>query len=139
MITKFEKRVLALLMAGLLCVPVIASSPVTVNAEEAENTVQQDEQRNAESDVQNNAADVQTDDGGQQSVPENQEKKLPVGEAENDLTDGAFVPIEEGQGNGQNNEERDENISQRTPSENLQGKEQKKAVVQKAAANSLSD
>ena len=76
MITKFEKRVLALLMAGLLCVPVIASSPVTVNAEEAENTVQQDEQRNAESDVQNSAADVQTDAGGQQSVPENQEKKL---------------------------------------------------------------
>ena len=36
MVTKFEKRVLALLMAGLLCVPVIASSPVTVNAEEAE-------------------------------------------------------------------------------------------------------
>ena len=138
MVTKFEKRVLALLMAGLLCVPVIASSPVTVNAEEAENTVQQDEQRNAESDVQNNAADVQTDAGGQQFVPENQEKKLSGEEAGNDLADGAFVPIEEGQGNGQNNEEQDENIAQRTPSENLQGKEQKKAVIQKAAVNSLS-
>lgn len=138
MITKFEKRVLALLMAGLLCVPVIASSPVTVNAEEAENTVQQDEQRNAESDVQNSAADVQTDAGGQQSVPENQEKKLSGEEAGNDLVDGAFVPIEEEQENGQNNEERDENIAPRTPSEGLQGEEQKKAVVQKAAANSLS-
>lgn len=139
MITKFEKRMIAFLMAGLLCIPVIASSPVTVNAEETESTVQQDEQRNAESDVQNNAADVQTDTGEQQAVPENQEKKLSGGEAGNDLADGAFVPIEEEQGNGQKNKEQDENITKRTLSENFQGKEQKKDVVQKAAANRLPD
>ena len=41
MITKFEKRIIAFLLAALMCSPVTAFSAVTVNAEETQETVQQ--------------------------------------------------------------------------------------------------
>ena len=97
MITKFEKRVLAFLLAGLLCVPVTAVPSVTANAEETESTVQQDDQQTVEEDVQTSTSETQEDAEEQQLTTGNQENEASGGEAGNDLSDGAFVPIEEEQ------------------------------------------
>ena len=43
MMTKFEKRVTAFLLAGLLCIPVTTVPSVSVNAEGNDSTVQQEE------------------------------------------------------------------------------------------------
>ena len=134
MITKFEKRVLAFMLAGLLCVPVTAVPSVTANAEEVESTVQQDDQQTGEEDVQTSTSETQQPASG------NQEDESSGGETGNDLSDGAFVPIEEEQDETQQNGEQEVNENKETQTENRQEEEeQKKAAAQKTAANNLSD
>lgn len=140
MITKFEKRVLAFLLAGLLCVPVTAVPSVTANAEEAESTAQQDDQQPIEEDVQTSTSETQEGAKEQQLTTGNQENGSSGGEAGNDLSDGAFVPIEEEQDETQLDGEQDVNENKETQTENLQEEEEeKKAAAQKTAANNLSD
>ena len=134
MITKFEKRVLAFMLAGLLCVPVTAVPSVTANAEEVESTVQQDDQQTGEEDAQTSTSETQQPASG------NQEDESSGGETGNDLSDGAFVPIEEEQDETQQNGEQEVNENKETQTENLQEEEEeKKAAAQKTAANNLSD
>lgn len=140
MITKFEKRVLAFLLAGLLCIPVTAVPSVTANAEEAESTAQQDDQQPIEEDVRTSTSETQEDAKEQQLTTGNQENGSSGGEAGNDLSDGAFVPIEEEQDETQLDGEQDVNENKETQTENLQEEEEeKKAAAQKTAANNLSD
>ncbi len=140
MITKFEKRVLAFLLAGLLCVPVTAVPSVTANAEEAESTAQQDDQQPVEEDVQTSTSETQEGAKEQQPATGNQENGSSGGEAGNDLSDGAFVPIEEVQDETQLDGKQDVNENKETQTENLQEEEEeKKAAAQKTAANNLSD
>ena len=134
MITKFEKRVLAFMLAGLLCVPVTAVPSVTANAEEVESTVQQDDQQTGEEDAQTSTSETQQPASG------NQEDEPSGGETGNDLSDGAFVPIEEEQDETQQNGEQEVNENKETQTKNHQEEEeQKKAAAQKTAANNLSD
>lgn len=134
MITKFEKRVLAFMLAGLLCVPVTAVPSVTANAEEVESTVQQDDQQTGEEDAQTSTSETQ------QPASENQEDESSGGETGNDLSDGAFVPIEEEQDETQQNGEQEVNENKETQTKNHQEEEeQKKTATQKTAANNLSD
>ena len=93
MITKFEKRVIAVLLAALMCCPVTAFSAVTVNAEETQDTEQQETQSDALADgtaVQDDAAAGDPASDVQQDVPSE-------GQSVNDLSDGAFIPIQEEQ------------------------------------------
>ena len=132
MITKFEKRVLAFLLAGLLCVPVTAVPSVTANAEEAESTAQQDDQQPVEEDVQTSTSETQEGAKEQQPATGNQENGSSGGEAGNDLSDGAFVPIEEVQDETQLDGKQDVNENKETQTENLQEEEEeKKAAAQK--------
>ena len=134
MITKFEKRVLAFMLAGLLCVPVTAVPSVTANAEEVESTVQQDDQQTGEEDAQTSTSETQQPASG------NQEDESSGGETGNDLSDGAFVPIEEEQDETQQNGEQEVNENKETQTKNHQEEEeQKKTATQKTAANNLSD
>ena len=140
MITKFEKRLLAFLLAGLLCVPVMAVPSVTANAEEAESTAQQDDQQPGEEDVQTSTSETQEGAKEQQLTTGNQENGSSGGEAGNDLSGGAFVPIEEEQDEIQQDGERDVNENKETQTENLQEEEEeKKAAALKTATNTLSD
>lgn len=130
MITKFEKRMLAFLLAGLLCVPVTAVPSVTASAEEAESTVQQDEEQSGGEDVQTSASETQKDVEEKQPAADGQKEGNLSSEAGNDLSDGRFVPIEE---------EQDVKESEDTEKENLKKeKEQKKYEAQKTAVNNLS-
>lgn len=91
MITKFEKRVIAFLLAALMCCPVTAFSDVTVSAEETQDTAQQETQSDALADgtaVQDDAAAGDPASDVQQDVPSE-------GQSVNDLSDGAFIPIQE--------------------------------------------
>lgn len=134
MITKFEKRVLAFMLAGLLCVPVTAVPSVTANAEEVESTVQQDDQQTGEEDAQTSTSETQQPASG------NQEDESSGGETGNDLSDGAFVTIEEEQDETQQNGEQEVNENKETQTKNHQEEEeQKKTATQKTAANNLSD
>lgn len=134
MITKFEKRVLAFMLAGLLCVPVTAVPSVTANAEEVESTVQQDDQQTGEEDAQTSTSETQQPASG------NQENESSGGETGNDLSDGAFVPIEEEQDETQQNGEQEVNENKETQTKNRQEEEeQKKTATQKTVANNLSD
>ena len=93
MITKFEKRVIAFLLAALMCCPVTAFSAVTVHAEETQDTEQQETQSDALADgtaVQDDAAAGDPASDVQQDVPSE-------GQSVNDLSDGAFIPIQEQQ------------------------------------------
>lgn len=140
MITKFEKRVLAFLLAGLLCVPVTAVPSVTANAEEAESTAQQDDQQPIEEDVQTSTSETQEGAKEQQLTTGNQENGSSGGEAGDDLSDGAFIPIEEEQDEIQQDGEQEVNENKEIQTENLQEEEEeKKAAAQKTATNNLSD
>lgn len=93
MITKFEKRVIAFLLAALMCCPVTAFSAVTVHAEETQGIEQQETQSDALTDgtaVQDDAAAGDSASDVQQDVPSE-------GQSVNDLSDGAFIPIQEEQ------------------------------------------
>ena len=93
MITKFEKRVIAFLLAALMCCPVTAFSAVTVHAEETQGIEQQETQSDALTDgtaVQDDAAAGDPASDVQQGVPSE-------GQSVNDLSDGAFIPIQEEQ------------------------------------------
>ena len=95
MITKFEKRVIAFLLAALMCCPVTAFSAVTVNAEETQDTEQQEVQTN----VQKNETAVQDDaaDTAENSATEVQQDTNSEDQTVNDLDDGAYLPIQEEQ------------------------------------------
>ena len=80
MITKFEKRIIAFLLAALMCCPVTAFSAVTVNAEETQDTEQQETQSDALADgtaVQDDAAA-----GGNQRTGGRCPPELPAGSAD---------------------------------------------------------
>ena len=60
MITRFEKRIIAVLLAAFLCVPLSAFPAMPTQAEEADNTGQQQEQQS--SDAQENESDQEMPD-----------------------------------------------------------------------------
>lgn len=130
MITKFEKRVLAFLLAGLLCVPVTVVPSVTANAEEAESTVQQDEELSGGEDAQTSVSETQENAEEKQSADDGQKEENLSNGSGNDLSDGMFVPIEEEQGVKEREETENENLKNE--------EEQKKYEVQKSAVNNLS-
>ena len=116
MITKFEKRMLAFLLAGLLCVPVTAVPSVTASAEEAESTVQQDEEQSGGEDVQTSASETQKDVEEKQPAADGQKEGNLSSEAGNDLSDGRFVPIEEEQDVKESEDTEKENLKKSVPS-----------------------
>lgn len=91
MITKFEKRVIAFLLAALMCCPVTAFSAVTVNAEETQDTEQQETQSDALAD----GTVAQDDAAAGDSASDVQQDVSSEGQSVNDLSDGAFIPIQE--------------------------------------------
>lgn len=135
--TKFEKRVTAFLLAGLLCIPVTTVPSVSVNAEESDSTVQQEEEpelvvQNEETEVKQDGTEeqdtVDTDAEDEQEVSSNED-------AGNDLSDGTLIPIEDGQ-----SEEKKANKNEEKQIEDLQEKdEQNMAVVQQSELNDLSN
>ena len=135
--TKFEKRVTAFLLAGLLCIPVTTVPSVSVNAEESDSTVQQEEEpelvvQNEETEVKQDGTEdqdtVDTEAEGGQEVSFNED-------AGNNLSDGTLIPIEDGQG-----EDQKANKNEEKQTEGLQEKdEQNVAVAQRSARNNLSD
>ena len=93
MITKFEKRAIAFLLAALMCCPVTAFSAVTVNAEETQETEQQEAQTN----VQENETAVQDSVAADEAASDVQQDTTSERQSVNDLDDGAFIPIQEEQ------------------------------------------
>lgn len=131
MITKFEKRVIAFLLAALMCCPVTAFSAVTVNAEETQDTEQQEVQTN----VQKNETAVQDDaaDTAENSATEVQQDTNSEDQTVNDLDDGAFIPIQE----EQYEEEPDVIYSEESASEEMQQAEEENEIyAAERAANS---
>ena len=135
--TKFEKRVTAFLLAGLLCIPVTTVPSVSVNAEESDSTVQQEEEpelvvQNEETEVKQDGTEdqdtVNTDAEDGQEVSSNED-------AGNDLSDGTLIPIEDEQ-----SEDQKANKNEEKQTEDLQEKnEQNVAAAQQSARNNLSD
>ena len=137
MMTKFERRVIAFLLAGLLCIPVTTVPSVSVNAEGSDSTVQQEEDsefivQNEETEVQQDGTEeqdkVDTDAEDEQEVSSNED-------AGNDLSDGTLIPIEDEQ-----SEDQKANKNKEKQTESLQEKdEQNVTVAQRSARNNLSD
>lgn len=96
MITKLEKRVLAVLLAAVMCVPVTGFSSVTVNAEEtnAEAQINEDEMNGT---VTGTEPEEETE--GQNPVQKEEDGQNP--ETADDMEgtdvsdDGAFIPLED--------------------------------------------
>ena len=135
MITKFEKRIIAFLLAALMCSPVTAFSAVTVNAEETQEIVQQEAQTNVQGDetaVQDDAADTAEDSAAEVQQDTNSEDQ-----SVNDLDDGAFIPIQE----EQYEEEPDVIYSEESASEEMQQAEEENEIyaVERAANSDVPD
>lgn len=137
MMTRFEKRVTAFLLAGLLCIPVTTVPSVSVNAEGNDSTVQQEE--DSELVVQNEETEVQQDGTeDQDTVDTDAEDGQEVSfneDAGNDLSDETLIPIADEQG-----EDQKINKNEEKQTEGLQEKnEQNVAVAQQSVQNNLSD
>lgn len=135
--TRFEKRVTAFLLAGLLCIPVTTVPSVSVNAEGNDSTVQQEE--DSELVVQNEETEVQQDGTeDQDTVDTDAEDGQEVSfneDAGNDLSDETLIPIADEQG-----EDQKINKNEEKQTEGLQEKnEQNVAVAQQSVQNNLSD
>ena len=110
MITKFEKCVIAVMMAAMMCVPAAGMSAVTVQAEEAGTVQTAGQQDNgtgltggqqlqpgttaeAENPSQETAQGTVSDDLSQK--PETGKSEEAQEQAGNDLSDGVFIPLED--------------------------------------------
>ena len=135
MITKFEKRIIAFLLAALMCSPVTAFSAVTVNAEETQGTEQQDVQINVQEDenaVQDDD-DTKEDKAAEDSASDVQQDTTSERKSVNDPDDGAFIPIQE----ERYEEEPDVIYSEEITSEEMQQAEKENEIyAAERAANS---
>ena len=100
MVTKFEKRIIAVLLAVIMCVPTAVLPTIQVKAESEKEAVSQNSIEKA--DLQQNAADhadVDNEDDGSTSGMENgiadNTGNAQDNTRKNDIGDGAFIPIEE--------------------------------------------
>ena len=133
MITKFEKRIIAFLLAALMCSPVTAFSAVTVNAEETQETVQQEAQTNVQGDETAVQDSVAADAAAEDPASDVQQDTPTEGQSVNDLDDGAFIPIQE----EQYEEEPDVIYSEESASEEMQQAEEEIEIyAAERAANS---
>ena len=133
MITKFEKRIIAFLLAALMCSPVTAFSAVTVNAEETQGTVQQEVQTNVQEDEAAVQDSVAADAAAEDPASDVQQDTTSEGQSVNDLDDGAFIPIQE----EQYAEEPDVIYSEESTSEEMQqAAEENEIYAAERAANS---
>ena len=133
MITKFEKRIIAFLLAALMCSPVTAFSAVTVNAEETQETVQQEAQTNVQGDEAAVQDSVAADAAAEDPASDVQQDTTSEGQSVNDLDDGAFIPIQE----EQYAEEPDVIYSEESTSEEMQqAAEENEIYAAERAANS---
>lgn len=135
MITKFEKRIIAFLLAALMCSPVTAFSAVTVNAEETQGTEQQDVQINVQEDenaVQDDD-DTKEDKAAEDFASDVQQDTASERKSVNDPDDGAFIPIQE----ERYEEEPDVIYSEEITSEEMQQAEKENEIyAAERAANS---
>lgn len=100
MVTKFEKRIIAVLLAVIMCVPTAVIPAIQVKAESEKEAVSQNSIGKA--DLQQNAADHadgDNEDDGSASGMENgiadNTGNAQANTRKNDIGDGAFIPIEE--------------------------------------------
>ena len=137
MITKFEKRIIAFLLAALMCSPVTAFSAVTVNAEETQETVQQEAQTNVQGDETAVQDSVAADAAAEDPASDVQQDTPTEGQSVNDLDDGAFIPIQE----EQYEEEPDVIYSEESASEEMQQAEEENEIyaVERAANSDVPD
>lgn len=94
--TKFEKRVIAVIMAVMMCVPAAGTSVVTVQAEEMDGAVQVGDQQVAPDQAETEAwsAEAGAADEGQTEEETGASEEAQVQEG-NDLSGGAFIPLED--------------------------------------------
>lgn len=137
MITKFEKRIIAFLLAALMCSPVTAFSAVTVNAEETQETVQQEVQTNVQEDETAVQDSVVADAAAEDPASDVQQDTPSEGQSVNDLDGWAFIPIQE----EQYAEEPDVIYSEESASEEMQQAEEENEIyaTERAANSDVSD
>ena len=97
--TKFEKRVIAVIMAAMMCVPAAGTSVVTVQAEETDGAVQAGDQQVAPDQAGTEAWSAEDGaaapaDAGQPTEETEASEEAQEQEG-NDLSDGAFIPLED--------------------------------------------
>ena len=132
MITKFEKRMIAAMLAVMMSMPAAGLMPVTAYAAETEET---------EADIQQGVSAVKEESVMQESEEtenpgqeEQQDAVSSENQTGNDISDGTFIPIEEEEDeSGQATEEFNQESEK-----NTQETERQKPVVKKAATATLS-